>query len=541
MDLNNQAPSSLLGAVQQPNQIGALQQLLLSRVHTPQESQDISGQRQSGLEQYQASLRQPVQGDFTPTDQGLTSWVEALGNGKRGFNAVASGVAAGGNSLRDQQAAQRLADIQASKVGYDDAVNQDLLDSRELSALRSGAGKANGGIGGVEKILPLYGKIFNSYSQQAKDMQFAEPAERTAWIKSRTDEAVKSAIEQFGGAVSPAVLNQLFASASTPTESNVQSIGSPSAKQTAVGQNSSASAPGTPSLVFPGKTAAGVREMAGRLVDPAQKAEVTAALDSGQPILQDFPSSNGTMSNADRAKFSQMAPPGTPPFANKPNEALMNAGAKGMGTAYTKEYEDMTASAAPAKDQIDAYNTLEKIDPNTNAFANVQGYVGAALQGFGIDPNTPIVQDAIKNRQANTLISQMSNAALRGEKGVQTRSDEIRIGNELARTTDLKQAWKFLVQLGKERAQRKIDAADFAAEAAAANNGVPISPRIKFTQSVMDDPLTQDFGGKTIFRTPTIEAYMHKYPDADKAEAIEYWKSLEQGWKSRQRSNSGAR
>ena len=555
---------TLSEAVQSPNVSGALQQLMLSRAQgqpispqaqmqqalsqrlsSPEQSQQINQQRQSALQAYQQSLLQPPMGKYTPTEHGLYSWLENMGKTRSPFEATAKGIAAGGKMLGEQEAQAQKNAQTAAKAGYNDALEQDVLDSRELSSLRIGAtaGGRSGGGGAVEKILPLYGKIFNSYAQQAKDMQFETPAERAAWIKSNTDDAVGNAVSQFGGSISPTVLSQLFETVTTDASSasrNVQQNELAADKQTAVAQNSSTPPPAMPSLVFKGKTAAEVRQMASQVRDPAQRAELLAALDAGQPILQDFPQQAG-MSNTQRAQFSQSAPPGTPPFKNKPNEALMEAGAKGMGAEYAKEYAAMTDAAGPAKDQLDAYNTLEKIDPNTNMFANAQAYIGSALQGLGLDPSTPIIQEAIKNRQATTLISQMSNAALRGEKGVQTRSDEVRIGNELAKTTDPKQAWTFLVKLGKERAQRKIDAASFASEAAASNNGVPVSPRVKFTQSIANDPLTQDFGGKLIFRTPTIEAFMRKYPDANRAEAVEYWRSLEQNWNSRQRPSAGVR
>ena len=51
----------------------------------------------------------------------------------------------------------------------------------------------------------------------------------------------------------------------------------------------------------------------------------------------------------------------------------------------------------------------------------------------------------------------------------------------------------------------------------------------------MDDPLTQEFGGKLVFRSQVLDAFKRKYPDATDAEAREYWRSLEQNWKSRQK------
>lgn len=555
MDPNN---DTLLDAVQEPNVSGALQQLLmakgaanpqasnpaalqqvmmqrmLGRQNTPEQSAQLQENRASALKQYQEALMQPSSGPMTASEVGAYNWIGNMGK-MSPFAALTSGVAAGGRALMDSFAGERNGNVAAARVGYDDAAQLDVLDSRELPYLKAGAtAKVSvGGTGGAEKILPLYGKIFNSYSQQAKDMQFATPAERTAWIRQNTDETVKATVGQFGISVNPEVLGKLFSATAsvdsenadaTSTSRIVQSNGSPSAKQTASSEISSASPPGM--QIAPGTQKARDSE-ASRL----RNGEMDGSL-PGWPTMPAEPSATPSV---DRSKFAQNPPPGTPPFRNVPNEKLMAKGAEGMGEAYTKDYTAMQDSAAAARDQLEAYNALEKIDPNTGAFADVQGYIGTALQGMGIDPNTPLIQDAIKNRQANTIISQMSNAALRGEKGVQTRSDEVRIQNELAKTTDPKQAWNYLVQLGKERAQRRVDMHQFAGEIAKNNNGVPIAAREKFISSIADDPLTQEFGGKLVFRSQVLDAFKRKYPDATDAEAIEYWRSLEQNWKTRQK------
>ena len=554
----DQYNDTLLEAVQEPNVSGALQQLLmakgaaspqasnpaalqqvmmqrmLGRQNTPEQSAQLQENRASALKQYQEALMQPSSGPMTASEVGAYNWIGNMGK-MSPFAALTSGVAAGGQALMDSFAGERNGNVAAARVGYDDAAQLDVLDSRELPYLKAGAtAKVSvGGTGGAEKILPLYGKIFNSYSQQAKDMQFATPAERTAWIRQNTDETVKATVGQFGISVNPEVLGKLFSATAsvdsenadaTSTSRIVQSNGSPSAKQTASSEISSASPPGM--QIAPGTQKARDSE-ASRLRN--------GEMDGSLPGWPTMPAEPSAAHSVDRGKFAQSTPPGTPPFRNVPNEKLMAKGAEGMGEAYTKDYTAMQDSAAAARDQLEAYNALEKIDPNTGAFADVQGYIGTALQGMGIDPNTPLIQDAIKNRQANTIISQMSNAALRGEKGVQTRSDEVRIQKELAKTTDPKQAWNYLVQLGKERAQRRVDMHQFAGEIAKNNNGVPIAAREKFISSIADDPLTQEFGGKLVFRSQVLDAFKRKYPDATDAEAIEYWRSLEQNWKTRQK------
>lgn len=525
MEPNAQAPMTLPQAVQQPNVTGALQNLLLQRVSSANQSQNLAAQRQSALKQYQASLLQ--QPTISPTEIGAYSWI---GNMGRAADPLAAGIAAGGRALVDRDNRRITNEVAAAQAGYEDARELDMIDSRELNVLRmaSSSKAANGGIGGAEKILPLYRGLFNSFSQQAKDMQFATPEERAIWIKRNTDEAVRSAVQQFGGSINQAVLNNLFASTVESDESGIVTSAESDTRQiepTARTQTASNEISPTP----PPSMKVTPEEQTKR--DSEASRLRNGEVDNGLPAWPTMPGEP----SVDRAKFSQSPPPGSPPFRNIPNEKMVAKGAEGMGEGYAKDFTTIQDTAAAARDQLEAYNALEKIDPNTGAFANAQGYIGVALQGMGVDPNTPLIQDAIKNRQANTIISQMSNAALRGEKGVQTRSDEVRIQNELAKTSDPKQAWNYLVQLGKERAQRRVDMFQFASKVASENNGVPIDARNKYLAAIEDDPLTQEFGGKLVFRTQFIDAFKRKYDDATDAEAIEYWKSLEQGWKSRQR------
>lgn len=565
----DQYNDTLLEAVQEPNVSGALQQLLmakgaanpqasnpaalqqvmmqrmLGRQNTPEQSAQLQENRASALKQYQEALMQPSSGPMTASEVGAYNWIGNMGK-MSPFAALTSGVAAGGQALMDSFAGERNGNVAAARAGYDDAVQLDVLDSRELPYLKAGAtAKVSvGGTGGAEKILPLYGKIFNSYSQQAKDMKFGSPAdnyatgpaERTAWIRQNTDETVKATVGQFGISVNPEVLGKLFSATAsvdsenadtTSTSRIVQSNGSPSAKQTASSEISSASPPGM-------QITPGMQQVRDSNATRLRTGEMDGSLPAW-PAMPAEPSATSAEPGAEPSVDQGKAARSSPPFRNIPQEKLMAKGAEGMGEAYTKDYVSMQDTATAARDQLEAYNALEKIDPNTGAFADVQGYIGTALQGMGIDPNTPLIQDAIKNRQANTIISQMSNAALRGEKGVQTRSDEVRIQNELAKTTDPKQAWNYLVQLGKERAQRRVDMHQFAGEIAKNNNGVPIAAREKFISSIADDPLTQEFGGKLVFRSQVLDAFKRKYPDATDAEAIAYWRSLEQNWKSRQK------
>jgi len=59
-------PMTLPQAAQSNNVAGALQQLLMSRIPTPEQESAQRGQRATNLAEYQAALRAPAYGDYTP-------------------------------------------------------------------------------------------------------------------------------------------------------------------------------------------------------------------------------------------------------------------------------------------------------------------------------------------------------------------------------------------------------------------------------------------------------------------------------------------
>jgi len=184
--------TTLAGAAQQPNVSGALQQLLLSRVHTPDQANTMDQARQSGLEQYQAALRGDPAGTFTPNDQSMGAWVEALGNGQRGFNAVASGIGAGAKFQAAKEAAMASGNVTAAKVGYDDAKDQDNMQERELNALKTGMGSRSQG-----KIIHFNDDKGNLYllNNITGEQKVIPASQSPLWTKTYTlafDQAVKT-------------------------------------------------------------------------------------------------------------------------------------------------------------------------------------------------------------------------------------------------------------------------------------------------------------------------------------------------------------
>lgn len=227
-------------------------------------------------------------------------------------------------------------------------------------------------------------------------------------------------------------------------------------------------------------------------------------------------------------------PPSPLALQNKPLEKLRESEAGAIGAARGDEYKAVQQAGSAAENQLQAFNTLEKIKPNTNAAANAQEHIAGLFGALGADPNSAMLQNAIKNRESNQILDQLRNASLKAENGVQTKSDEDRIGREFPKTTDFTQAWNFGLKLGKERALRTQERlAFYDSRVDGKNPGTIGSARSAWNSEYAGDPITQYLGGKLIFRTDFINGYMRKYPDADRGAAVAEWRELEKDYQLR--------
>lgn len=222
-------------------------------------------------------------------------------------------------------------------------------------------------------------------------------------------------------------------------------------------------------------------------------------------------------------------------YKNKEREAGAIEGNKEMANSYVKDYTAVRDEAAAAGNALQTYDNLSKIKPNTNMFADKGEQIGRLLDAFGVDSKSPVIQNAIKTRQSNLLLDQLRNEALRGEKGVQTRTDEVRIANEFPKTGDVGKVWDYGTRLLRERALRKQERLKYFDGVAndPANSGVPVQARAKFDREYAEDPLTQLYGGKLIFRSDYIRGFMKANPDASESDAVESWRDKERAFKSR--------
>lgn len=133
-------------AAQSNDVTGALQQLLMSRIPTPEQEQWQKQARTDTMEDYQAELRQPAYGpDYTPTLHGLYSMIDNYAPGRPTGYAALKGIAAGGGMLAHQAELAQKGQTAAAKVAYDNAKEEDKLgDLTNIAALRGLMPKGGG-------------------------------------------------------------------------------------------------------------------------------------------------------------------------------------------------------------------------------------------------------------------------------------------------------------------------------------------------------------------------------------------------------------
>ena len=127
---------TLSQAAQSPDVNGALQQLLLSRIPTPEQDQWQKQARMDTMEDYQAALRAPSMGNFGPAQQGLYSMINHFGPGVPTGYAALKGAAASGEMLAKQNMLEHQGEVAAAKVGYENAKDEDKLSLAEAVALK---------------------------------------------------------------------------------------------------------------------------------------------------------------------------------------------------------------------------------------------------------------------------------------------------------------------------------------------------------------------------------------------------------------------
>lgn len=567
---------------------GVLAQLLGS--FDPARRQQLMQQQQQARQQHQQVLDEPMP-DQGPVRRMVGDYLRKYGASGQDWNSMASAVGEETFRLRDMQLEEQkrreLAAANKAKNAGQDLSAEDAMARAVLStAGRSIGGRgAMGGQPSPEQLRTVYTGARNEAAQISKDYDWESAEHRANWIEQQANDAVENYVHQwttqptgprgvmgqFGpaqGGTPPieqqaqqllqagqqAQAQQAQAPQQMPQQMPTQMPGAQTMGQP---QRPNVSAAGIQSAQQPNPQAGGVptfnirpdemapqdrqriEQLAGQVRQgnpqgvEQQMAEMAKSYGmltqgGGQPPAPQAP---GALSQVAEDPGIKFVPAG--PEKDIPRRERAKAGGAALAKADAGHYEEVITQANAAANQFEAFNQLEKIDPVTNKFSAVYQGVGEVLSALGQDPNTPIIKNAINTRDADMIISQLRNASLKLENGVQTASDEKRIAAELPKITDMPQVWKMALKLGKEASLRRMERAGFYQASTEQDTANLSKLQSLWNRQIKSDPLTQYYGGQLIFRSDFLQGIKRLNPGMTDAEALEDWKALEGEYQAR--------
>lgn len=529
---------------------GALESLREQLIDAPIQREAARARRDTAAQAYQTQLGTPVpeaKGLGTAVQEYLRRYAAPGGNTDPARTMV--GAIGQASAIEQSQAiADQARQDKAAGFGYQFA-EKDLGEIDNHTKNFIAAFRGAGGIGkqpSPEKLSEVYKAALNNAAQTAKDrdFKFGSADERMIWIQQQADAAVANYIEKFATQpTGPRGQPALITPEQTPADKPIPEQTLPTDDSLASGQARwAANGAGRNIQLIEEAIRAAGNDPDRRLV-LQQELETERAKLTQQPPMQQQPNNTpgggalGGLSAAATVAQSRPNAAGVvtvrPAMRNIPAEEGAKQGAKDMAGAYVDDYKTIQAEATAAAQQKAAFDALGKIRPKTGLFANTEQVVGSLFSALGQDPSDPLIQNAMKTRSAEQVLSQLTNASLKAEKGVQTKTDEVRIYKEFPKTTDFQKVWDFSIKLGKERAQRKLEQRDFFDSVASANNGTPTAARQKWDREMASDPITQYLGGQLIFRSDFINAYVRKYPQLGTEGAVAKWREMEQEYQGR--------
>lgn len=129
-------PLDLNSASQENNVPGALQKMLLERIHNAPQMEQLTAARKGALNDYQSMLRGNPSGTYTPTEHSLYTNVANMGR-MPAMTALTTGIGAGGDFIKNNQEQRFKNRVAAEQVGYADALKDETQADSELKALSS--------------------------------------------------------------------------------------------------------------------------------------------------------------------------------------------------------------------------------------------------------------------------------------------------------------------------------------------------------------------------------------------------------------------
>lgn len=399
--MDDYGASTTLGqAIQQPNVTGALQQMLLSRIHTPNQMQQLDQRRASTLQGYQQSLQQPASGNFSPSEQMLYSWINSLPSPY----AVYKGIAAGGQQIANNEAARVQGNLAANKVEYEDAKDLNKLGVSELLAMRSLAGsKATG------KFIQFHDDKGNLYimNNATGEKQVIPASGAPLWQKVQTTAYEKAVSEGMANPEDYAV------------------------------------------------------EVANRMVE-SSPAGFTSVDTQKPPVVgmgnnltpTPVPKDESPIPQAQESTPATPTAPSTIKYRDQAEAARAKASAVGEEEAAIKDYNDNILPASKAAENtLNNVSMLRQIPRTQGAFLPYKAQVGSILEALGISDNK-LVREANSVQEMRPILSKIANDRLLLAKGVQTEGDAQRAFNEFVKITDTEKATEYMYTWASELARR---------------------------------------------------------------------------------------
>lgn len=478
-------PQQLLGGLQGNNKQDDLENMLFPRIRDMDQLNQARSARRGQLGSLQQALNMP-QDEMSGIDHILLGMMtnerpESVGHGYR--RGVASALASKNTRTKQKREAAILSAQAGLNFEKSEGDNDDQLESVAISNLRQlakpilprvgslgGAGRGRSGGGSRFRWVPGTGyvdtevldetgtpkvvfgdpKVAISVRQAARKsaekevesnlhkMTFKTSKEKEAYLESRTDEI---ASDMLGGTTPPTP------SAAAPVRPSGGLAGAMQAKAAPA-----ATAPVKRANVPDWRNAAGeegrmeiyqteaadIQQKLANEKDPARKRSLQADLTAVQNEMKAL---GGDLPNYALETPEERA------GKTKLNEKL----AESQVEYATKLRNDSETSLK----MISAVNEIRQLKFDPGAFAKWKQRGGNILEALGSDG--PLARAAAQSGNAEAILQGLSNARISLEKGVQTRDDEARFKAEIAKITDPRQGYEYMLKYMEELARKNID------------------------------------------------------------------------------------
>lgn len=448
------------------NITGALQQLLMQRLRSPQQAQQVQDQRQQALADYQNELRAPPMGGYTGTEHSLYNWIGSIPRNTP-TNALMHGIAAGGDWVKANAQGTQQGRTAAAKVGYEDAVKE---DAESLNELRN--------IAGLSKSI---GRGNSPTVKMDKDgnMVVYDPSTGETKVVHSSQGAAYQRI--WGKAYEQAVANDM-----PNPESYAHGVAA-----NVLGKSPTAS------------------------VNPPQQPADSAV--SG-PTSQ-------LPGNAQPAPMVGGSPSPAIAYKDKAEEARKKEYATESEKLALKDYdENVKVPGQVAESTLNNIGMLRQIPRTQDMFAPYREQLGAAMGAMGLDGK--MATEAENLQQVRPILAKIANDRLLLAKGVQTEGDAQRAFNEFVKITDTQKAADFMYAWAEELANRakfKKQVYELSAkEKGTMREGSSYWDKTDYARAAPVAILN----GRPWTYTAWKQAFAKANPDASAADLIETWNSL---------------